>query len=73
MRKAIGIFATMALMIALIEMWMRSAPVATESATAAKVQTLSSAISPIKLTLKNSKSLPNAYRGGDYTHIYRNR
>ena len=73
MRKAIGVFATMALMIALIEVSMRSAPVATESATAAKVQTLSRAISPIELTLKNSKSLPDAYHGGDYTHVYRNR
>ena len=69
----IGIFATMALIIALIEMWMRSAPIATESVTAAKVQTSSGAISPIELTLKNSKSLPDAYHGGDYTHVYRNR
>jgi hypothetical protein len=50
----IGIFATMALIIALIEMWMRSAPVATGSVTAAKVHTSSGAVSPIELTLKNS-------------------
>ncbi len=66
-------FATMALVIALIEMWMSSALVATASVTAAKAQTSSGAISPIELTLKNSKLLPDAYRAGDYTHVYRNR
>jgi hypothetical protein len=72
-RKAIpiGVFATTVLIIALIEMWMGSAPIATESVTAAKAQTSSGAISPIELTLKNSKSLPDAYHGGDYTHLYR--
>ncbi len=69
----IGIFATIALVIALIEMWISSAPVATESITAAKAYTSSGVISPIELTLKNSKSLPDAYHGGDYTHVYRNR
>ena len=70
---AIRIFATLAVIIALIETWMRPAPVATESITAAKVQTSSGPISPIEFTLKNSESLPDAYHGGDYTPVYRNR
>jgi len=60
---AIRIFATLAVIIALIETWMRPAPVATESITAAKVQTSSGPISPIEFTLKNSESLPDAYHG----------
>jgi hypothetical protein len=69
----IRIFATLAVIIALIETSMRPAPVATESITAAKVQTSSKPVSPVELTLKNSELLPDAYRGGDYTHVYRNR
>jgi len=67
------IFATMTLVIALIEMSMRSAPVATESVTTAEAQALGSAISPFELTLKNIRPLPDAYHGGDYAHVYRNR
>jgi hypothetical protein len=73
MSKAIGVFATMALIIALIGMWLRFAPVTTEAVTAAEVQPLSNAISPFELTLKNGKSLPDGYHGGDYTHVYRHR
>jgi hypothetical protein len=73
MSKAIGVFAMIALIIALIGMWLRFAPIATEAMTAAEVQPLSNAISPFELTLKNGKSLPDGYHGGDYTHIYRNR
>jgi hypothetical protein len=69
----IGIFTTTVLIIALIEMSMRSAPITPESVTAAKARTSSGAISLIELTSKNSKSLPDAYHGGDYTHVYRNR
>jgi hypothetical protein len=54
-------------------MWLRFAPITTEAVTAAKVQPLSNAISPFELTLKNSKSPPDGYHGGDYTHVYRNR
>jgi hypothetical protein len=60
----------MALIIALIGMWLRFAPVTTE---AVEVQPLSNAISPFELTLKNGKSLPDGYHGSDYTHVYRNR
>jgi hypothetical protein len=73
MTKAIGVFAMMALIIALIGMWLRFAPITTEAVTAAEVQPLSNAISPFELTLKNGKSPPDGYHGGDYTHIYRNR
>jgi hypothetical protein len=71
--KAIGVSATMALIIALIGMWLRFAAVTTEAVTATEVQPLSNAISPFELTLKNGKSLPDGYHGGDYTHVFRNR
>jgi hypothetical protein len=70
MSKAIGVFATMALIITLIGMWLRFALVTTE---AVEVQAVSNAISPFELTVKNGKSLPDCYHGGDYTHVYRNR
>lgn len=73
MSKAIGVAATMAVIIALIGMWLRFAPVTTGAVTAAEVQPLSNAISPFELTLKNGKSLADGYHGGDYTHVYRNR
>jgi hypothetical protein len=73
MSKAISVFAMMALIIALIGVWLRFAPITTEAVTAAKVQPLSNAISPFELTLKNGKSLPAGYHEGDYTHVYRNR
>ena len=73
MSKAIGVFAMMALISALIGMWLRFAPITTEAVTAAEVQPLSNAISPFELTLKNGTSLPDGYHGGDYAHVYRNR
>jgi len=73
MRKTVGVFTTMALIIALIGIWMRSAPVATESMTAARLRPSTGPISPFELTLKDGKLLPNAYHGGDYTHVHRNR
>jgi hypothetical protein len=73
MRKIFHIFAMTALIVALIGMWLRFAPVTTEAVTAAEVQPLSNAIYPFELTLKNGTSLPDGYHGGDYTHVYRNR
>jgi hypothetical protein len=73
MRKIFRVFVMAALIVALIGMWLRFAPITTEAVTAAKVQPLSNAISPFELTLKNSKSPPDGYHGGDYTHVYRNR
>jgi hypothetical protein len=61
MRKAIGVFLTVALIIALVGMWMRSAPVATESVTAAAAQPPAGAISPFELMSKSRKALPNQY------------
>jgi len=66
MSKAISVFAT----IAIIGMWLRFGPVTTEAMTGAEVQTVRNAISPLELTLSNGKSLPDAYHGGDYTHVY---
>jgi hypothetical protein len=37
-RKAVGVFVTMALIIALVGTWLRFAPVTTEALTAAEVQ-----------------------------------
>ncbi len=59
MRKAVGVFATMALIIALIGM--RFAPVATEAVTAAAVKPSTGAISPFELMSRSSKALPNQY------------
>jgi hypothetical protein len=73
MRKAIGVFATMALIIALIGISMRSAPVAMEPVTAAGFRPSTGAISPYELTLNYGKSLPDARHTGDYTHVYRSR
>jgi hypothetical protein len=61
MRKAIGIFATMALIIALFGMWMRFAPLATQSVTAKGVKPSTGAISPSELMSRSSKALPNQY------------
>jgi hypothetical protein len=61
MRKAVGVFATMALIIALIEMWMKFGPVATESVTAAGVKPPTGAISPFELMSRSSKALPSQY------------
>jgi hypothetical protein len=73
MGKAISVFAMTALIIALIGMWLKFAPITTEAVTAAEVQPSSNAISPVELTLKNGKSLPDGDQRGDYTHVYRNR
>jgi hypothetical protein len=70
MSKAIGVFVTMALIVAVIGIWLRFEPVTTEAVTAAEVQAVSNAISPLELTLRNGKCLPDAYHGGDYTHVY---
>ena len=61
MRKTVGVFVTMALIIALMGMWVRSAPIATESVTAAGDQSSTGAISPFELMSKNHKALPNQY------------
>ena len=61
MRKAVGVFVTTALIIALIGMWVRFAPVVTESVTAAGVQPSTGTISPFGLRSKNGKVLPNQY------------
>jgi hypothetical protein len=66
MRKAVGVFLTMALIIALVGMWMRSAPVATESVTAAGVQPSTAAISPFELMSRSSKALPSQYYGDPF-------
>jgi hypothetical protein len=73
MHKTVVVFATMALIIALIEIWIRSAVVATQSVTAAEIRPSGAAISSSELTLKSAKSLPDGYRGGDYMHVYLNR
>jgi hypothetical protein len=61
MRKAIGVFATIALIVALVGMWMRFAPVASEPATAAGVKLPTGAISPLELMSRSSKTLPSQY------------
>jgi hypothetical protein len=55
------VFATMALIIAAVAMWLSFAPVATESVTAAAVEPSTGAISPFELTLRNGKTLPHQY------------
>ena len=61
MRKALAVFVTMALIIALVGMWVKFAPIATEAVTAAGIEPLTAAISPFELTLKNRKALPDQY------------
>jgi hypothetical protein len=61
MRKAVTVFVTIALIIALVGMWVKFAPVATKAVTAAGVEPPTGAISPFELTLKNRKALPNQY------------
>jgi hypothetical protein len=60
MRKAAGVFVTVALIIALVGMWLKSPPVATKSTIAAGVEA-TGAISPFQLTLRNGEALPNQY------------
>jgi hypothetical protein len=66
MRKAVGIFATMALIIALIEIWMRSAPVATESATAVGVQPSPGAVSRFELMSRNHEAPASEHAESDF-------
>jgi hypothetical protein len=63
MRKAIAVSVTTALIFALIGMWMRFGPVATEWVTAAGVQPSTAAISPSELMSRSDKALPSeSYR-----------
>jgi hypothetical protein len=50
MRKAVTVLVTIALIIALVGMWVKFALVATESVTAAGVEPPTGAISPFELT-----------------------
>jgi hypothetical protein len=61
MRKAVGVFAMMGLIILLVGMWMKSAPIATEAVTVVKPKPSSGAISPFELMSRSSKALPNQY------------
>jgi hypothetical protein len=61
MRKVFHVFATMALIIALIGMWVRFAPVATQSVTAEQAKPSAGAIAPFELMSTASKALPNQY------------
>jgi hypothetical protein len=61
MRKTVTIFVTIPLIVALIGMWVKFAPIATEAVTAAGVEHRTGAISPFELTLNNRKALPNQY------------
>jgi hypothetical protein len=55
------VFATMALVIAAVAVWVSFAPVATESVTAGGAEPSTGAISPFELSLKNGKALPDQY------------
>ena len=61
MRKAVTVFVTIALIIALVGMWVKFAPVATEAVTAAGIKPSTDAISPFELMSRSSKALPNQY------------
>ncbi len=61
MRKAISVLATIALIVALIGIWVRFGPVATEAVTAAGVHPSTRAISPLELMSRSSKPLPSQY------------
>ena len=61
MRKVFHVFATMAVIIALIGMWVRFAPVATQSLTAERAEPSARMISPFELMSRTSKALPNQY------------
>jgi len=60
MRKAVDALAMMALIVALIAVWMRPAPLATESVTVAGARP-STAVSPFELMSRSSKALPNQF------------
>jgi hypothetical protein len=61
MRKTIGVFAMIALIIALIGTWTRFAPIPTEAVTAAGLNPSTGPISPYELMSKNRKTLANQY------------
>ena len=61
MRRAVGVFATMALIIVLVSMWMKPVPIAVEALTAARPTPSPDVISPFELMSRTSKSLPNQY------------
>lgn len=54
-RKIFRVFVMAALIVALIGVWLRFAPITTEAVTAANVQPLSNAISPFELTFSIEK------------------
>jgi hypothetical protein len=61
MRKVFHVFATMAVIIALIGMWVRFAPIATQSVTAERAEPSARMIAPFELMSRTSKALPNQY------------
>jgi len=61
MRKVFHVFATMAVIIALIAMWVRFASVATRSVTAERPESSAAATAPFELMSRASKALPNQY------------
>jgi len=61
MRKAAGVLATIALIVALIGIWARFGAVAPDAVTAAGVQPSAGAISPLELMSRSSKALPRQY------------
>jgi len=65
MHKTVGVFATLALIIAAVGMWAKFAPVATEFVTAA-TEPSTGAISPFELMLRNGKAIPNQYYGDPF-------
>ena len=66
MRKEVGVLATIALIAALIGIWVRFGPVATEAVTAAGVQPSTGAIHPLELMSRSSKELPSQYYGDPF-------
>jgi hypothetical protein len=66
MRKAIGVFTAIALVIALIGIWTRFAPVATKAVTAARPEPSTGAISPFELMSGSSHALPHQYYGDPF-------
>jgi hypothetical protein len=61
MRKTVSVFAAMAMIIALIGLWVRFASVATQTVTAAGAKPPTGAISPFELMSRNRQALPNQY------------
>jgi len=61
MRTAVAAFVAVALIVAFAVVWIKSAPMTPELATAAGVKPSSGTISPSELMSKSSKGLPNQY------------